>query len=65
MAENVLTPADLIWPLFVIHGENRVEDIASMPGVQRRSIDLIVAAAQEAVRLGIPAVALSLLRRAI
>jgi porphobilinogen synthase len=58
VAETALTPADLIWPLFVIPGENRVEDIASMPGVQRRSIDLIVAAAEDAVRLGIPAIAL-------
>lgn len=58
VAEHALTPADLIWPLFVIDGENRTEDIASMPGVQRHSIDLIVAAAEEAVRLGISAVAL-------
>jgi porphobilinogen synthase len=58
VAEHHLAPADLIWPLFVIDGDNHLEDIASMPGVQRRSIDLIVAAAEEAVRLGIPAVAL-------
>jgi porphobilinogen synthase len=58
VAEHVLTPADLIWPLFVIDGEDRTEDIASMPGVQRRSIDRIVQAAEDAVRLGIPAVAL-------
>jgi porphobilinogen synthase len=58
VAEHTLSPADLIWPLFVIEGEARTEDIASMPGVERRSIDLIVAAADEAVRLGIPAVAL-------
>lgn len=58
VAEHALTAADLIWPLFVIPGENRSEDIASMPGVQRMSIDLVVAAAEKAVRLGIPAVAL-------
>jgi len=58
VAEHALTPADLIWPLFVIDGENSSEAIASMPGVQRHSIDRIVAAAEEAVRLGIPAVAL-------
>lgn len=58
VAEQRLTASDLIWPLFILPGENRSEDIASMPGVQRLSIDLIVAAAEEAVRLGIPAVAL-------
>lgn len=56
--ENVLTPADFIWPLFVRDGENLREPIASMPGVDRLSIDLIVAAAEEAASLGIPAVCL-------
>jgi porphobilinogen synthase len=58
VAEHVLSPADLIWPLFVIEGQNRREPIASMPGVERLSIDLVAAAAQEAASLGIPAVAL-------
>src|SRR3569832_649641 len=58
VAEHALSPADLIWPLFVIPGDNRTENIASMPGVQRLSIDRIVAAVAEAVRLGIPAIAL-------
>ena len=58
VSEHALTPSDLIWPLFVVPGKNRIEDIASMPGVQRKSVDLIVAAAEEAVDLGIPAVAL-------
>jgi porphobilinogen synthase len=53
-----LRPADLIWPLFVIDGDDRREAIPSMPGVERLSIDLIVKAAEQAVALGIPAVAL-------
>ena len=58
VAENTLTTADLIWPLFVVEGTNTRVPIASMPGVERRSIDLIVEAASEAVKLGIPAIAL-------
>ncbi len=56
--ENTLTAADLIWPLFVIDGENRTESVASMPGVSRWSVDLIVKRAEEAAALGIPAIAL-------
>ena len=56
--EHHLTAADLIWPLFVVDGENQRAPIASMPGVERLSIDLIVAAAEEAARLSIPAIAL-------
>jgi porphobilinogen synthase len=58
VAEHTLTADDLIWPLFVREGTGQREGIASMPGVARLSIDLIVEAAHEAVRLGIPAVAL-------
>jgi porphobilinogen synthase len=58
VAENTLSAADLIWPLFVIEGEKKREAIASMPGVERLSIDLAVAAAQEAAGLGIPLIAL-------
>jgi len=58
VAETVLTPADLIWPLFVIEGEDARQPVASMPGVERLSIDLAVAAAGEAKALGIPAIAL-------
>ncbi len=58
VCENTLTPADFIWPLFVIEGECQREAIASMPGVERLSVDLIVEAAREAVALGIPAVAI-------
>ena len=58
VAENTLTSADLIWPLFVLEGQGKREAIASMPGVERLSVDLIVEAAREAVVLGIPAVAI-------
>ena len=58
VAENALSPSDLIWPVFVIEGENVREPIASMPGVERLSIDLMVTAAKEAASLGIPAIAL-------
>ncbi len=56
--ENVLTSADLIWPVFVCEGVKRHEPIASMPGVDRLSIDVAVDAAREAQSLGIPAIAL-------
>jgi porphobilinogen synthase len=56
--ENTLTADDLIWPLFVIEGENRSEAITTMPGVSRWSIDLLVKQVEEAASLGIPAVAL-------
>lgn len=58
MQETVLTAADLICPLFVIEGNNARESIASMPGVERLSIDLLVAHVQHLYDLGIPAVAL-------
>ncbi len=57
VAETVLSPADLIWPLFV-HEHEASQPVASMPGVERLSIDGVVKAADEAARLGIPAVAL-------
>ena len=56
--ENALTVDDLIWPLFVRDGRGVLEDVTSMPGVQRRSVDMIVEAASEAAQLGIPAVCL-------
>ena len=58
VAEHRLSPSDLIWPMFVIEGEGERSPVASMPGVKRLSVDLIVEAAKEAVKLGIPAVAL-------
>jgi len=57
-AEHVLTPADLIWPLFVTEGQGVEEPIAALPGVSRWSIDGIVARGREARDLGIPCVAL-------
>ncbi len=56
--ENTLTASDLIWPLFVRDGDGVAEPIASMPGVARLSVDLVVRAAQEAADLGIPAICL-------
>ena len=58
MRENQLTPNDLIYPVFVIEGNNSVENVASMPGVQRMSIDLLVKEAKEIAALGVPAMAL-------
>ncbi|MCP6646259.1 porphobilinogen synthase, partial [Klebsiella pneumoniae] len=56
--ETVLTPADLIWPLFITEGEAVEEPIASLPGVSRWSVDQIVVRAKEAIELGIPCIAL-------
>jgi porphobilinogen synthase len=58
VAENALTPADLIWPIFIVDGTNKREPIASMPGVERLSVDLVAGAAEEAAKLGIPVLAL-------
>ena len=58
VAETVLSPADFIWPCFVIEGDDRAEPIASMPGVERLTIDRLVAKAVEARELGIPAIAI-------
>ncbi|MBT7329551.1 MAG: porphobilinogen synthase [Oceanospirillaceae bacterium] len=58
MRENQLTTDDLIYPMFVIEGTNEREAVASMPGVERLSIDLLVAEAKQLVQLGIPAIAL-------
>ncbi len=56
--EHQLTVNDLILPVFVLDGENRREPVASMPGVERLSIDLLLQEAEEWVALGIPALAL-------
>jgi porphobilinogen synthase len=56
--ENIVTPADLIWPLFVTAGEGVEDPIKTLPGVSRWSVDGIVARAKEAVSLGIPVIAL-------
>jgi porphobilinogen synthase len=57
VAESRLTVNDLIWPLFLHEGANKRQPVASMPGVERLSIDLLVAAIGTAIELGIPAVA--------
>jgi porphobilinogen synthase len=56
--ENRLTADDLIYPAFVIEGENRREPVPSMPGVERLSVDLLLKQAERCVELGVPAIAL-------
>ncbi len=56
--ENAVTVSDLIWPLFVIEGNQARQPVASMPGVERLSIDLAVRAAEAAAKLEIPVIAL-------
>jgi porphobilinogen synthase len=58
MRENHLRTDDLIYPMFVTEGLNKREPISSMPGIERLSLDLLLAEAQEAYELGIPAIAL-------
>ena len=58
VAESALGAGDLIYPVFVLDGENRAESVPSMPGVERKSIDRLLAELAEAVALDIPAVAL-------
>lgn len=58
VAENILSVNDLIYPVFVIEGKNTKQDIPSMPGVFRMSIDLLVKEAREIASLGIPVIAL-------
>lgn len=58
MRENALTVDDLIYPVFVIDGQNKTENIPSMPGIQRYTIDLLLEEAERLIELGIPAIAL-------
>jgi porphobilinogen synthase len=58
MCENSLSASDFIYPMFILDGEQRSETVASMPGVERVSIDLLLEQAQEVSTLGIPAIAL-------
>jgi porphobilinogen synthase len=58
VAETIVTPADLIWPLFVTEGDGVEEPIATLPGVSRWSVDRVVERAREAAALGIPCIAL-------
>ena len=58
VAETTLSPSDLIYPVFVLEGENRIEQVPSMPGISRKSIDQLLTELDDVVSLGIPAVAL-------
>jgi porphobilinogen synthase len=58
MRENTITAADLIYPVFILDGENRREAVPSMPGVERVSVDLLLPIADDCVALGIPVMAL-------
>ncbi len=58
MREHILTPSDLIYPVFVLDGINRAEDVKSMPGVQRKTLDLLLKDAEQCVKLGIPVMAI-------
>jgi porphobilinogen synthase len=58
MRENTVTASDLIYPVFILEGENQRQQVASMPGVERLSVDLLLTVAEECVALGIPVLAL-------
>ncbi len=58
MRENTITAADLIYPVFIMEGTNQREEVASMPGVERISVDILLRLADECVALGIPVLAL-------
>jgi porphobilinogen synthase len=58
MRENTVTAADLIYPVFILDGQNQRQQVASMPGVERVSVDLLMKVAEECVSLGIPVLAL-------
>ena len=58
MRENTITPADLIYPVFILDGVGQRQQVASMPGVERVSVDLLMEVAQECVSLGIPVLAI-------
>jgi len=58
MREHVLTPADFIYPVFVLEGSNKTEDVKSMPGVQRKTLDLLLKDAERCMKLGVPVMAI-------
>jgi len=58
MREYALTPSDFIYPIFVLEGKNKVEDVKSMPGVQRKTLDLLLKDAEQCVKLGVPVMAI-------
>jgi len=58
MRETTLTPANFIWPVFIVEGQQQRQAVASMPGVERMSLDVLLREAEELLPLGIPAIAL-------
>ena len=58
VCEHQLTAHDLIWPLFILPGQGKVDDVVSLPGVQRFSVDKLLGQVESAIELGIPAIAL-------
>ena len=56
--EHAVTPNDLIYPVFVLEGQNQRQQVASMPGVERVSVDLLLPVAEQCMKLGVPALAL-------
>jgi len=58
MREHRLSADDLIYPVFILHGKNRTEKVASMPGVERMTVDRLLPVAEECVKLRIPVLAL-------
>jgi len=58
MREHVLTPSDFIYPVFVLEGNKKVEDVKSMPGVQRKTLDLLLKDAEQCMKLGVPVMAI-------
>ncbi len=58
MREHILTSADFIYPVFVLEGNNKIEDVKSMPGVQRKTLDLLLKDAEQCVKLGVPVMAI-------
>ena len=58
MREHILTPKDFIYPVFVLEGGNKAEDVKSMPGVQRKTLDLLLKDAEQCMKLGVPVMAI-------
>ncbi|MFN3885106.1 MAG: porphobilinogen synthase, partial [Rhodocyclaceae bacterium] len=58
MRESVLTSADFIYPVFVLEGKDKTEKVASMPGIERMTLDKLLPVAERVLELGIPAIAL-------
>jgi porphobilinogen synthase len=58
MREHILTPKDFIYPVFVLEGSSKAEDVKSMPGVQRKTLDLLLKDAEQCMKLGVPVMAI-------